>query len=698
MTRLVIFLLAILGLSFGFSWLADNPGTIIVDWQGLHAEPTVFQVVVLTAVLTALGICLWTIARQIWTSPASVSHFLTKRRQQRGLDALSSGMIAIGAGDRATATRYALQARKSLPNEPLTHLLRAQAAQLSGDRATSRRIFEAMLSSPDTEQLGLRGLYLEAAREGEGEAQRQFAERAIALNPKLLWPVEGLFDLQCKNGDWAGALETLNVSRRHGTFEKATIDRRRAVLLTGQAIALEDSQSDKALGLALEAHALARDLVPASVIAGRLLAARGNTAKAAKVLQRTWARAPHPDLATVYAYARIGDSPRDRLDRVRQLAALNPHASEGAIAVAQAAIEAHDFDEARDVLSPLLEGRLTRRVATLMARIEKEQHGDRGRVREWLARAVHAGRDPAWTADGVVAENWAPASPVTGALDAFQWRVPVEEFDTASSVTGSTSPLEEFMALEAVLDSQPAVDAPFEAEGIDTSAMAAAAPTPATERAATVRAPAAQKREATREAVKLAETKRPETKRPGARVEKAVVPASPSHAAASTDRRFDAREAEVVVSRARQNDLDDNFVGRDDETNVDDAFTREAGALRRNALVRDSATSANEGSVAPEGHDADETAAVSRLAKNQRTAAPPSKSSSGARPAAMAAKAAHESAPDRKASSQIVGSGIQKRRAEATVLVPLHAPDDPGLESEGNDDTDAVRPWPYRLS
>jgi HemY protein len=72
---------------------------------------------------------------------------------------------------------------------------------------------------------------------------------------------------------------------------------------------------------------------------------------------------------------------------------------------------------------------MTQRVCTLMARIEGEQHGSAGGVREWLARAVNAPRDPAWTADGVVAENWAPISPVTGKLDAFRWRVPVEAVD-----------------------------------------------------------------------------------------------------------------------------------------------------------------------------------------------------------------------------------------------------------------------------
>jgi len=448
MLRLVLFLLAVSALAFGLSWLADRPGSLVVQWQGYQLETSVFRAIVILAVLLGLAIVLWSVLRQIWNSPAAIGRFFNRRRQKRGFDALSSGMIAIGAGDRALATRYAIQARKSLPNEPLTHLLRAQAAQLSGDRATARRIFEAMLASPDTEQLGLRGLFLEAEREGEREAARQFAERAMALNPKLAWPVEASFDIQCRKGDWRGALQTLDIARRHHHLERSVADRRRAVLLTAQAQELEESDPDRAMSLALEAHHLAPDLVPAAAIAGRVLAAKGNTRKAARILQRTWKRSPHPDIATAYAYARIGDSPRDRLDRVKQLAALRPHSMESAIAVATAAIEAKDWQTARHALDPLLANAPTQRVCTLMARIEAEQHGDTGRVRQWLARAVSAPRDPAWTADGIVSERWAPVSPVTGALDAFQWRIPIEAIEKPDSTLLSRK-MEELVALSA---------------------------------------------------------------------------------------------------------------------------------------------------------------------------------------------------------------------------------------------------------
>ena len=399
---------------------------MVVNWQGWEIETSVFMAVVALVLLLALSLLVWSLLRAIATSPSAIGRLFRRRREQRGLEALSAGMIAVGAGDKALAGRYAAQARKALPNEPLTALLRAQAAELSGDRATARRIFESMLGSPDTELLGLRGLFLEAEREGEIEAARQLAERAVRRNPRLRWAVDALFDLQCRQGDWTGALDTLAIARRHGLVSRKTADRRRAVLLTGLAQRLEETEMDKALEMALEAHKLAPDLVPAAEIAGRILAAKGNTPRAAKIIARTWKRAPHPDLALVYAFARPGDSPKDRLERVKDLAAITPHNIEAPIAVAEAAIEARQWDVARKALEPLLEKRLTARVCVLMARIEDGEHGDRGRAREWLARAVNARRDPAWTADGMVSERWAPVSPVSGRLDAFEWKVPVE--------------------------------------------------------------------------------------------------------------------------------------------------------------------------------------------------------------------------------------------------------------------------------
>ena len=134
---------------------------------------------------------------------------------------------------------------------------------------------------------------------------------------------------------------------------------------------------------------LAPDLVPAAALAGRRLAEAGELRKAGKILTAAWIANPHPDLAEAYANLRFGDSARERLARVKRLVEKVPGHIEGALALARAALEARDFAAARAALAAYLSAP-TRRVATLMAEIEEAEHGDEGRVREWMGRAMRA--------------------------------------------------------------------------------------------------------------------------------------------------------------------------------------------------------------------------------------------------------------------------------------------------------------------
>ncbi len=426
MIRVLFFILCVVAAAFGVAWFADRPGTIRIEWLGYQVETSALVGSLAIVALVVILILAWTLLRYILTRPAAIAAYAKERRKAQGLEALSRGLLAIGVGDRAQAQRYAGIARRNLPDEPLTALLRAQAAQLTGDKAAARRAFEAMLDKPETELLGVRGLFLEAKRSNDMTAARALAERAVKRDPKLAWGVNALFDLQAREGDFNGALDTLAVGRQYGHFDADTATRRRAVLLTAEARELESSNPDKALSLASEALRLAPSLVPAAEIAGRVLASKGETRLASRLVARTWKLSPHPDLALVYAYAKPGESPRDRLKRVKQLASLTPGDVEGPIAVANAAIEAHDWQEARAALQPYLDDRPSARICTLMARIEAGEFGDRGREREWLARALRAPRDRAWIADGYVSDRWLPVSPVTGAVDAFEWKAPVD--------------------------------------------------------------------------------------------------------------------------------------------------------------------------------------------------------------------------------------------------------------------------------
>ena len=422
MIRIVLFLIVVGALALGVTWLADRPGDVVITWQGLRIETSLMVLGAAILVLVALIGIIWSIVRAVVRSPLVLSNMVRNRRGVRAYEAISNGLIAVGAGDVMAAHKFSTDVNRIAPGEPLALLLTAQAAQLAGDREAADRAFRAMAGRADTKALGLHGLFVEAQRRDDLVSARAYAEEAARTTPTLGWAGRAVLEFRCAAGDWAGALSLLERNRH--ALDKADYRRQRAVLLTAQAIAGQESDRDNAKLAVLEAVKLAPTLVPAAALAGRMLAEAAELRKASRIVAKAWRANPHPDLAQTYAELRFGDAARDRLTRVEALTKKTPGNAEAALAIARAALDAREFGKARAALSPYLSAP-TRRVCLLMAELERTERNDEGRAREWMARALHAAPDPQWTADGYVSDRWLPISPVTGRLDAFEWRVPL---------------------------------------------------------------------------------------------------------------------------------------------------------------------------------------------------------------------------------------------------------------------------------
>ncbi len=428
MFRILFYLVVVFVLGLGFAWLAERPGDLAITFSGYRYEVSLMVAAVGIVAIVAAVMILWWLIRSIWTSPYTVARYFRVRRRDRGYQALSTGMIAAGAGDGGLARRMSQQAAKliSADQEPLIHLLDAQAALLDGDRQAARDKFTAMLDDPEMRLLGLRGLYLEAERLGERDAARHYAERAVEAAPQLEWAVNAALEGKTGEGEWDGALKLLDSRKATGKDERESAASRRAVLLTAKAMDVLDADPQTARTAALEAHKLRPDFVPAAVTAARALFRQNELRKGSKVLETVWKKEPHPEIADVYIHARPGDSTHDRLARAKKLQSLKRNNVESALIVGRAALDAGEFQLARESCEAAARLGPRESVYLLMADIEEAETGDQGRVRQWLAKALRAPRDPAWVADGYVAERWAPISPVTGKLDAFEWRMPME--------------------------------------------------------------------------------------------------------------------------------------------------------------------------------------------------------------------------------------------------------------------------------
>ncbi len=447
MWRILFYIIILAAAAFGAVWISNLPGEVTIRVLGQDASPPLSVVV---ALLLAAGFVIafaWWLIFTIIRLPSRVGRASRARRRNKGLAALSRGMIAVGAGDSGEAQRHAREAHKLLGEEPLTLLLNAQVAQVAGDPSAAEKAFRKMTSNKDTRLIGLRGLFIEARRQGDQADAYRHAREAVQLAPAVGWANEAVLEAQCAEGAWDDALAMIDKRVSFGLIDRETAKRHRAVLLTADALAHEQSAPDKAFNDVWKALKLAPTLAPAAVLAGRLLGQRNEVRKAAKILENAWAAEPHPDIADAYIHLRLGDSAQDRMKRAEVLSKLANWHPEARLALAQTALDAREFARARETIAPLLSDRPTIRACLLMADIEQAEHGAIGHVREWVARAARAPRDPAWMADGVIFDHWAPFSPVTGSLDAFRWQSPPDTLALPGSpdldLASTTPPVEQ---------------------------------------------------------------------------------------------------------------------------------------------------------------------------------------------------------------------------------------------------------------
>jgi HemY protein len=353
-----------------------------------------------------------------------------------------------------------------LADPPLTLLLSAQAAQLGGDETAAKKFFTAMLDRPEMEFLGLRGLLNQALRAGDRGTALRLTERAATLRPDTTWVVESLFGLEAREGRWDAALETLAQAGKRRIIPRERARHHRGVILYELSLAaVASDERGRGRNLAAQAQALTPDLaVPAAHHARALLEDR-RPGPAAKAIERAWRTIPHPDLAQVYGAIHDGAPPLDRLKSFERLAAQNPNARETHLAVAEAALDAQLWGEARRHLDQALSApappfiaRLpnpaplaittdpyedtilagpTPRLCLMMARLEEAEHGVGLASREWLDRAVTAMPDPRYvcTTCGGESLEWRSLCPHCGSFDALVWRTP------AWAAAGSTLPI-----------------------------------------------------------------------------------------------------------------------------------------------------------------------------------------------------------------------------------------------------------------
>lgn len=406
--------------------LADSHGRIAIDWLGTHVEAPFTLVLALVAGLILLAILASKALDWLAHTPGLLGARFLRARRSRARSLLTRGLAAVAAGD-AVGAKEALGDLKAATVEPDLHLLlKAEAAQLSGDLAAARESFEAMLERPQLKFLGYRGLAMIERRLGNLDAAGEAVERAAELRSGVPWIEMSRFEVAVDRGAWGEARAALDRLEKAGRFDAKEAAHRRAVLLTAEARDKRAADEPReALRLAEEAQERDPAFTPATIELASALRDLGRTARAEQTIQKAWAQSPHPALAAIYASLRPNESLEKRADRFASLVEANRDHPESRHHFAELAFARGKLLAARDALRPLLEPLASSDIGVLMADIERAD-GQPEKAEAWLRKAADAPRDPAWACAVCFAATriWEARCPTCNSFDSLAWREP----------------------------------------------------------------------------------------------------------------------------------------------------------------------------------------------------------------------------------------------------------------------------------
>ena len=445
MFKALYFLAIIAAVSSLLGWLADNPGRILLYWQGYRIDTSVgvlIGLIILLAGFLAIIYEFWSFIRR---APEKILSFMRGKRRSRGYRAFTQGMVAVAAGDPIEAKRQGKRANILLEELPLTMLLSAQAAQLNGDEKAAKDFFSAMTQQAETKFLGLRGLITLAMKENELESALNLTQEAYLLKPNSEWVVKNLFDLQIKLSRWRDALETNDSLLQNRLIDKGLNQKQRAIL------SYELGRDEIKNGDVLEAQRKFQQSIdfdptftPSAKALAKYLIDQGEVAKAKGLIETVWKKKPHPELVRLYWQSENSKAPLDRMKASELLAKYNPQHTESYIARIEAALEAKLWGEARKYLGIISHEnteKIDARVCRLWASLEDSENQNFENAHLWLTRASRASAPKTWVCSscGSVSKEWVTICKNCGQFNSLSWSCPPAVVEHLDEVSGSES-------------------------------------------------------------------------------------------------------------------------------------------------------------------------------------------------------------------------------------------------------------------
>ncbi len=311
-----------------------------------------------------------------WLSvlPSRVRAYLAKRRLERSKENVLESFVAMAAGEFNLATNLSGRAQYLDPTNIFAPIFFAQASFMKGDYDQAESQFNDLLKAPQTRFLGLRGLISLRQKQHRFLEIKGLLEDLLRDRPHSPWALNQLFTMMIQQGNFDKAEELVEKlkSAQGLTTQKAA--RHRAILCWLKAKqALIQGNDDEAESLLIQTLKMEPTLAIATFALARFYVQRGKLSKAQRWLIKGYSAQPQEEYLETIEELMANESPLEQYQFGEDLTSSNSQSVETHAILANLAIKARLWGQARLQLNLLGEKRPSKSYFQLMANLEASE-------------------------------------------------------------------------------------------------------------------------------------------------------------------------------------------------------------------------------------------------------------------------------------------------------------------------------------
>lgn len=385
--KIALWIITAFATIFAVLWLGDNAGSVKVVWLGYVMETSVaFCIFCVVAFMVAIYLLLLPARWLKW-----IESRLHNRRDKKSEALLIAILTNVLCKNTEHNKKLIEQFAKIQPNARSLILMLKALSEQEGD------FYAELIRNKTTQQAGWQGVITEHVKRGELILASEEVEKLLKENPKETWVLKEALCLLALSKQWQKALTCLDGLYKNKALDKGTYLYQKATLL-----------------VEMNKGAEAFDICPALPQAA-LLAAKQKPAKAQKIFLKSWKSAPSFAVYRAYLALFAKENSLAQFKRTEKLCAENPTAKLNALVLADAAITARLWSEARKELEAYLaQYPLTSDIACQMAIIEMETSHNLSKAIQWIQKtdSIEANSDYICAKCGKKTNEWAALCPV----------------------------------------------------------------------------------------------------------------------------------------------------------------------------------------------------------------------------------------------------------------------------------------------